>query len=62
MNHEKMSGWIKLYSEQMPWPSEYVIRIFRGRFPKLKVPEMLTKGSTVLDIGCGSGRNMPLLY
>ncbi|HQQ66730.1 MAG TPA: class I SAM-dependent methyltransferase [Thermotogota bacterium] len=62
MDNEKTRDWIKLYSEEMPWPSEYVIRIFRGKFPKLRVPEMLKKGSTVLDIGCGSGRNMPLLY
>jgi SAM-dependent methyltransferase len=41
------------------WPSETLVRIFRGRF----VPGLARdlRGTSVLDVGCGDGNNL-LLY
>ena len=38
-------------------PNEYVVRIFRGRYPNLQLSEMDFSGKRLLDVGFGDGRN-----
>lgn len=45
-------------SQALAYPAEYVIRIFRGSYPRLAMPKPQT-GQTVLDLGCGDGRHLP---
>lgn len=46
---------------QMAYPSEYVIRIFKGSYPKLDFDKADMVGKKICDLGCGDGRNIPLL-
>ena len=43
------------------YPTEWVVRTFLGRYPRLNLNEGRYKGSKILDIGFGDCRNMPLL-
>lgn len=43
------------------YPVEFVVRAFLGRYPRLTRPVPDYRGKTALDLGCGDGRNMPLL-
>jgi SAM-dependent methyltransferase len=43
------------------YPVEFVVRAFLGRYPKLAMRKESYKGSRILDLGYGDGRNMPLL-
>lgn len=46
----------------MTFPSEYVIRIFKGSYPKLNFDKLFYKGKRICDAGCrGNGRNLVLL-
>ena len=58
------SQWTKSYSNsnQMPYPAEYVIRIFKGSYPKLDFDKKSFIGKKICDIGCGIGRNLVLLH
>ena len=40
------------------FPNEYVVRIFRGVYPKLKLSLSDFGGKKIADIGCGDGRNL----
>ena len=44
------------------YPVEFVVRAFLGNYPKLKTDRRAYSGKTVLDVGFGDGRNMPLLH
>lgn len=63
MSYDAQGSWNKLYAEttEMAWPAEGVIRIFKGRFPDLVMPKP-AKGQSVLDVGCGDGRHLPLFH
>lgn len=56
--------WTRDYLNQveMAFPSEYVIRIFKGSYPKLNFDKNSFKNKRVCDLGCGDGRNLVLLY
>jgi len=55
--------WAKRYSrdKQIAYPSEYVIRIFKGSYPTLNFNKNFNK-KKICDLGCGDGRNFPLLH
>ncbi len=43
------------------YPVEFVVRTLLGTYPGLKIDRTAYRGSKVLDLGFGDGRNMPLL-
>lgn len=53
------------YRERNPlhvYPVEFVVRAFLGNYPRHKTDATAYEGRSVLDIGFGDGRNMPLLH
>ena len=42
-------------------PAEYVIRIFKGKYPRLNLIKNSFKNKKICDIGCGCGRHMIFL-
>jgi SAM-dependent methyltransferase len=46
---------------QRVYAVEFVIRAFLGNYPRLKTDRSLYPGQSVLDLGFGDGRNLPLL-
>jgi ubiquinone/menaquinone biosynthesis C-methylase UbiE len=42
------------------YPTEFVIRSFLGKYPRHRMDKAQLKGQTILDLGFGDGRNMPL--
>src|SRR5438093_5888849 len=50
--------WTKAFkNREMPYPPEYVIRIFKGEYPRLNLDKQSFKGKAICDVGCGEGRN-----
>ncbi|MDO8577343.1 MAG: class I SAM-dependent methyltransferase [Candidatus Wildermuthbacteria bacterium] len=45
----------------MAYPSEYVIRIFKGTYPHLDLAKNKFTNKKICDIGAGDGRNLVLL-
>tara|TARA_B110001454_G_scaffold82403_1_gene79224 strand:+ start:57 stop:746 length:690 start_codon:yes stop_codon:yes gene_type:complete len=43
------------------YPSEYLIRIFKGDYPKLKLSKNSFLKKKICDISCGGGRNLTFL-
>jgi len=61
MKYNAQQNWAGAYAEHgMAFPSEYVIRIFRGCYPRLALDKDGYKESTILDISCGDGRDLLL--
>lgn len=62
MGYESQLAWDSIYLRQseIAFPAEGVIRILKGRFPALKLPPE-HKGLSIVDLGCGDGRHLPLL-
>ena len=59
MLKEQILGWNKAYAESgMAYPAEYVIRMFKGNYPKLNLMREGYAGKSILDIGCGDGRHL----
>jgi len=55
--------WSDAYvNNRMAYPSEYVIRIFKGQYPNLNFDKSLYSSQKVLDAGCGDGRNIAMMY
>jgi len=63
MSYNAKNEWTKAYlaEESMAYPSEYVIRIFKGSYPKLNFDKNSFKNKKICDLGCGDGRNLLLL-
>ncbi len=45
----------------MSYPSEYIIRIFKGSYPKLDLDKKSFKGKKICDVSCGDGRDLRFL-
>ncbi|MFA6290442.1 MAG: class I SAM-dependent methyltransferase [Victivallales bacterium] len=53
--------WNRLFlNAGMSFPSEYVIRILKGAYPRLNLDKDAYRDSKFCDIGCGDGRNLLL--
>ena len=56
--------YAKRYAERRSarlYPVEFVVRMFLGSYPHLTMDKESYRGSSILDLGCGDGRNLPLL-
>ncbi len=63
-NYDPKEEWNKRYIDQkkFKFPSEYyIMRIFRGTYPKLQFGKLNLEGKKIIDISCGDGRNIQLL-
>jgi len=62
MSYNAQEMWNKAYREKraMAYPSEYVIRILKGKYPRLNLDKEAFKDAKFLDVGCGDGRNITL--
>ncbi len=60
-NYEPKKKWTKLFNkiDNISYPAEGVIRIFKGSFPKLKLK--YKKYNKILDLGFGDGRHLIFL-
>jgi len=58
---ENYTNFYKKTSNDKSYPCEYVVRIFRGKYPKLCLRDEGYAGKKICDIGCGDGRNIIFL-
>jgi len=62
MIDKKQKKWTEIFlNNEMAYPCEYVIRIFKGAYPKLNLSKRSFVGKKICDVGCGDGRNFGLL-
>jgi SAM-dependent methyltransferase len=47
--------------KDITYPCEYLIRIFKGKYPKLNLSKNSFINKKILDLGCGDGRNIVFL-
>ena len=50
-----------LKRNSIAYPAEYVIRIFKGNYPKLQLSKKSFSRKKICDVSCGDGRNIVLL-
>ena len=62
MVYDAKKEWTKIFLRcEMAYPVEYVIRIFKGSYPRLRLDKSSFKDKKICDVGCGDGRNLVLL-
>lgn len=64
MVYDSKRAWTREYQTNqthMAYPAEYVIRIFKGQYPRLNLKTESFVGKKIADVGCGDGRNLVLL-
>ena len=60
--YDAKNEWTKFFVQtEMAYPSEYVIRLFKGEYPRLHLKKDSFRDKKICDIGCGDGRNLVLL-
>ena len=57
----KYDDFYRVRNPEHVYPVEFVVRAFLGNYPRHKTDAASYRGKRVLDLGCGDGRNMPLL-
>ncbi|MDR2104390.1 MAG: class I SAM-dependent methyltransferase [Deferribacteraceae bacterium] len=58
----QQNRWTDHFSKtEMAYPAEYLIRIFKGSYPRLDFKKELYPHQKALDIGAGDGRNSAML-
>lgn len=64
MTYNAKKEWTDAFLKQkeMSYPSEYVIRIFKGSYPRLNFDKTSFKNKKICDLGCGDGNNLVLLH
>ncbi|MBI5227918.1 class I SAM-dependent methyltransferase [Candidatus Micrarchaeota archaeon] len=62
MSYNSNAEWNREYDQrqQMAFPSEYLVRIFKGTYPHLDLDKISYKSKKLCDVGCGDGRNLVL--
>lgn len=58
---EKQKWTQSFRKHSMAYPAEYVIRIFKGTYPRLKLSQNVFTDKKICDISCGDGRNTAFL-
>lgn len=62
MGYDAGKEWTNaILAGKLSYPSEYVIRIFKGSYPRLNLDKASFRDKKICDVGCGNGRNIPLL-
>jgi len=62
MSYQAGNQWAKHFQASgISYPAEYLIRIFRGTYPNLKMPKPKC-GQRALDVGCGDGRHVLYMH
>lgn len=62
MGYNARESWNKeILRAEMAWPAEYVIRMFKGKYPNLNLRENGYENKKICDMGCGDGRNLAVL-
>jgi SAM-dependent methyltransferase len=64
--YDAKQSWSKaaVSSQQdLTFPAEYIIRIFKGKYPHLKLKdEVAFEGKKICDVSCGNGANLSLVH
>jgi SAM-dependent methyltransferase len=58
---DKYSAFYRARKAVRVYPVEFVVRAFLGSYPRLRSEAERCRSQRILDLGCGDGRNMPLL-
>ena len=61
MSDTKYTSYYKENTVGSVYPTEFVIRSFLGKYPRLQSEKTRYSGKKILDLGFGDGRNMTLL-
>lgn len=61
--YDAKKEWTSHYNKiEMMYPAEYVIRIFKGNYPRLNLNKNSFSGKKICDVSCGDGRNIVFFH